>query len=88
MNIAGVKISKIQLLVTLVLLAGLIFAVSLVQNKQILKSRADEETFNNLEVTGANCSLPEGGQSNCQLDENTSTVTVNGIQRLKDLPPP
>lgn len=88
MEIKGVHISKIQLLLILILLAGLIFSLSLVQTRQKFKSKADMDIFNSLEVTGAYCNLPEGGQSNCQLDETVNSVTVNGIQRLRDLPPP
>lgn len=88
MNIKGLKVSKIQLLVILFLVAGLLFSLSLVQESQTSKSRADEGIYNSLDVSGANCNSPENGQSDCQLDENTTSVTINGLQRLKELPPP
>lgn len=88
MSVMGIRISKIQLLIVLVLLAGLLITLSVVGQRQVLKTRADVEIFNSISVTGANCGLPEAGHANCQMDENANSVTIDGIQGLKNLPPP
>lgn len=54
MNIGELKISKIQILVSLVLLLGIIIGVYLVQRQHIFKSRADE--YDAFQVIGADCS--------------------------------
>ncbi len=88
MNIKELKLSKLQIIILIILIVGLVVGLILSQRKQILKSKADEQIYNNLQVTGANCSSPEEGTSNCQKDQENSKVTINGIQRLRDLPPP
>lgn len=88
MNIASLKISKLQLLILLLLIAGIIFGLSLVQSRQTLKSRADQQIFSSLEVSGANCDYSGEGRSDCLLDEDSSSVTIDGIQDLKEIPAP
>lgn len=88
MSIKGVKISKLQLIILIILIFGLVIGLILAQRQQILKSKADEDIFNNLKVTGANCSSPDAGTSYCQIDEERDSVTIEGIQKLKELLPP
>ncbi len=82
------KVTKAQLIILTILILGLIVGLILSQKKQILKSKADEQIFNNLQVTGAHCDSPDNGQSNCQMDQPDSKVSINGVQKLKELAAP
>lgn len=78
-----IKVNKIQLIILVVLLIGLIAGVYLVQTKQILKSRAAADINIALEVTDDQGNALEY-QGNGTYKTNSLNVRV-GIRDLEQL---
>ncbi|OGE26228.1 hypothetical protein A3C26_02770 [Candidatus Daviesbacteria bacterium RIFCSPHIGHO2_02_FULL_39_12] len=76
--------NKFKLLMILLLMAGLISLIYLVQNTQIFKSRANEQLYNAIEVTdGEGNNICQGNK--CDLKPVIKfKVNISELERLKN----
>lgn len=87
MNIGDLKISKIQILIILLLILGIVVGVILVQRQQILKSKATQEIYNAFERTDAEGNRLECLGNSCETKTLDVKIKVN-IEELKRLSNP
>lgn len=76
MNIAGIKVSKKQIIITVILLLGIIVGVFLVQKQQILKSRADVDVTEGLQVKDVEGNDITCSEDVCETEADEVTIEV------------
>lgn len=77
----NLKISRKQIIITLILILGIVFSVILVQKPQIFRSRA-YEVYNAFEITDGKGNTLNCTQNTCQTDSLDIQIKVLDLNSL------
>jgi len=76
------KISKIQILIAVILIAGIVGGVYLIQHPQIFKSKAGQTIYNAFEITDDTGNAIPCIENNCNTDSLDVNIKIKDINAL------
>lgn len=80
MKIGNLEISKIQIIIALLLIVGIIVGVILVQRQQVLKSKASgEDIYQQINVSDSNCTASENNVYDCETNNDTVEINISKL---------